>query len=209
MSPGELREYLGPIDVYLFDQLVKGRLAPGMRVLDAGCGGGRNLVYLLRHGFDVHGVDEDAGAIREVRALAAMLAPKLTRENFTATPIEAMLFAPASFDFVICNAVLHFARGEAHFGAMLSAMSRVLKPGGIFFARLMSTHGVEHLIEPLGDRLYHLPDGGSPVFLVDEPMLSSLTRIIFDGELLDPIKSTIVHSHRTMTTWVLVKGYLP
>jgi tellurite methyltransferase len=44
----DLQEQFGPIDIYLFDQLLKGSIQPGMRVLDAGCGSGRNLVYLLR-----------------------------------------------------------------------------------------------------------------------------------------------------------------
>ena len=40
-----LQDEFGNIDIYLFDQLLRARLRPGMRVLDAGCGGGRNLVY--------------------------------------------------------------------------------------------------------------------------------------------------------------------
>ena len=70
-----LQEQFGPIDIYLFDQLLRGRIQPGMRVLDAGCGSGRNLVYLLRERYEVFGVDSDARAIAEVRRLAAALAP--------------------------------------------------------------------------------------------------------------------------------------
>ncbi|HLL48518.1 MAG TPA: methyltransferase domain-containing protein [Longimicrobiaceae bacterium] len=62
-SPAELRAWLGDIDVYLFDQLLKGRLATGMRVLDAGCGRGRNLAYLLRAGFQVCAVDQAPDAV--------------------------------------------------------------------------------------------------------------------------------------------------
>ena len=43
-----LQDEFGSIDIYVFDQLLRGRITPGMRVFDAGCGGGRNLVYLLR-----------------------------------------------------------------------------------------------------------------------------------------------------------------
>jgi hypothetical protein len=52
-----LRREFGDIDIYLFDQLHRGNITIGMRVLDAGFGHGRNLVYLLRQGFDVSGVD--------------------------------------------------------------------------------------------------------------------------------------------------------
>ena len=55
----DLLEQFGQIDIYLFDQLLRGRIALGMRVLDAGCGAGRNLVYFLREGYEVFGVDLD------------------------------------------------------------------------------------------------------------------------------------------------------
>ena len=201
-SPLSLQEQFGSIDVYVFDQILRGRLREGMRVLDAGCGGGRNLVYLLREGFDVWGVDQDAGAVGEVRALAAQLAPGLPAENFVQAPAEQMPLGDAQFDFIICNALLHFARDRGHFAAMLHELARVLRPGGIFFARLMSTVGIESLVRPLGEGRFALP-GGQSVFLVDEPMLLEATAKPFHGRLLDPLKSTVVHGQRTMTTWVL------
>ena len=79
---GDLHEQFGAIDIYLFDQLLRARIAPGMRVLDAGCGGGRNLVYLLREGYEVFAADSDPRAIAQVRQLAAGLAPRLPAENF-------------------------------------------------------------------------------------------------------------------------------
>lgn len=200
----DIQSLYGNIDVYLFDQLLKGRLQPGMAVLDAGCGGGRNLVYLMRAGFNVHGVDSDPTAIEQVRSLAASLAPQLPAENFAVAPAESLPHSDAQFDFVICNALLHFARDEDHFHAMVGELARVLKPAGIFFARLMSTHGVETIVQPLGGRRYRLP-GGQPVFLVDEELIMNLTRDVFHGRLIDPLKSTLVHNQRTMTTWVLMR----
>src|ERR1700735_222042 len=104
-----LQEQFGPIDIYLFDQLLKGRISPGMRVLDAGCGSGRNVVYLLREGYEVYGADSDARSIENVRALARMLAPALASTNFRVEPIERMSFSDAWAEVVISNAILHFA----------------------------------------------------------------------------------------------------
>ncbi len=73
----DLQEWFGGIDIYLFDQLLKGRLTSSTRLLDAGCGGGRNLIYFLRTGYDVYGVDESSRSIAQVRGLAASLAPHL------------------------------------------------------------------------------------------------------------------------------------
>ena len=197
-----LQDEFGHIDIYVFDQLLRGRIAPGMRVFDAGCGGGRNLVYLLRGGYDVAGNDADAGAIAEVRTLAETLSPGRVHD-FRVEPIERTSFADVSFDVVIASAVLHFARDESHFETMLRQMWRVLKPGGTFFARLASTIGIEQDVVSLGNGRYRLPDG-SDRFLVDAAAIESWTAAL-GATLLDPIKTTVVHDQRSMTTWVAKK----
>lgn len=199
-----LHDLLGDIDIYLLDQLLKGRIAPGMAVLDAGCGGGRNLVYLLREGYEVCGVDGNPEAVRQVRHLAAELAPALPRESFQVADLEAIPFPDGRFDVVLCSAVLHFARDEAHFDRMLDEMWRVLRPGGLFFARLASTIGLEGRVRPLGGRWFLVPDG-SERFLVDAEMLRAATDRL-GGIWLDPLKTTLVEDLRSMSTWVLRKG---
>ena len=195
-----LREQFGDIDIYLFDQLLRGRISPGMRVLDAGCGGGRNLVFLMRERFDVWGVDESDAAIAQVRQLAARLAPALGTDRFHVGPVESMPHADASMDAVISSAVLHFARDEAHWLAMVHEMWRVLAPGGILFARLATSVGQPDLL-PLGSGRYRLPDG-SARYLVDHARLIEVTRAL-GGELLDPVRSSVVEGLRSMGTWVV------
>ena len=199
----DLQEWFGGLDIYLFDQLLKGRIVPGMRVLDAGCGAGRNLVYLLRSGFEVRGVDESIAAIAQTRRLAAMLAPHLVADKFRVESVERMSFADESFDVVLSSAVLHFARDETHWQAMIGEMWRVLKPGGIFFARLASSIGMEDKVRLISGRRYDLPDG-SQRFLVDEEMLIKVSAAL-KGEFIEPIKTTLVQHQRAMTTWCLRK----
>ena len=201
IGPDALRAWFGDIDVYLFDQLLKGRLRPGMAVLDAGCGGGRNLVYLLRAGFRVSAADVDAAAVRRVRAMAASLAPELPDDAFRCEAVEALTFAEASFDAVILSAVLHFARDEAQWTAMVERAWHVLRPGGLFFARLASTAGIEDAVVSLGNRRFTLPDG-SERFLVDEAMLARMDARL-GATRVDPLRTTLVHGQRSMTTWVL------
>jgi tellurite methyltransferase len=196
-----LRDQLGDIDIYLFDQLLKQRLAPGTSVLDAGCGGGRNLIYFLRNGYPVFGVDENPRAVSQVRELAAQLAPNLPAENFQVASLAEIPFPDRRFDAVICSAVLHFARDEEQFDRMLAEMWRVLRPGGLFFARLASTIGIENLVRNLGGRHYWLPDG-SERFLADEPMLLRAAERL-GATWIEPLKTTIVQNQRAMTTWVL------
>jgi len=199
----DLKDQFGEIDIYLFDQLLRKRVTAGMRVFDAGCGFGRNLVYLLREGFEVFGVDSDPRALEATRHLAASIAPTLPVDNFRVETIEAMSFPDAFAGFVISSAVLHFARDDDHFRAMLHGTWRVLKPGGLLFCRLASSIGMENQVQRIAGRRFRLPDG-SERYLVDEALLLELTGQL-GGQLADPLKTTVVQNQRSMTTWVVRK----
>jgi SAM-dependent methyltransferase len=201
-----LQEQFGQIDIYLFDQLLRGRIVPGMRVFDAGCGSGRNLVYFLKEGYDVFGVDSDPSAVELTRRLAASRAPALPAGNFRVEAIEEMAFADAFADIVLSSAVLHFARSDEHFRAMLRGTWRVLKPGGLLFCRLASSIGMENQVQRVAGRRFLLPDG-SERYLVDEALLLALTTEL-GGQLADPLKTTIVQNQRCMTTWIVRKNVL-
>jgi tellurite methyltransferase len=196
-----VREQFGDIDIYLFDQILKERFNPKSKILDAGCGGGRNIVWFLRNNFDVFGIDQNENAVEYCRRLAQELAPNVSSENFQISPVEKIPFADNSFDLVISSAVLHFARDENHFYQMFDEMWRVLKPNGILFARLASDIGIEHLVQLIEGRRYLLPDS-SERFLVNEKMLIDKTEAV-NGVLLEPIKTTNVQNLRCMTTWIL------
>jgi tellurite methyltransferase len=199
-----LGQQFGDIDIYVFDQLLRGRITPGMTVLDCGCGGGRNLVYLLQNGFNVLGIDREAGAINAVRALAAKVAPHTPAQNFRVESVQSMSFADASVDVVISNAVLHFAEDERQFRLMVNEMWRVLRPGGLLFCRTASTIGMAGRFERISDRVFVLLDGATR-FLADAELLMEMTAQ-FCAELVDPLKTTVVHEQRCMTTWVVRKG---
>ncbi len=201
MTP-DLQQQFGRIDIYVFDQILRGNIAPGMRVLDAGCGDGRNLIYLMREGCELYGVDQHPEAVGEVRRLASALAPSLPAENFRLEAIERMSFTNDFADVVICSSVLHFVRGEAHFHAMIAELWRVLRPGGMLFCRLGSRIGMD--FERVTGNIYRIGDG-SEWFLVDESMLMELTSSL-GATLVDPLKTTIVQGHRCMTTWVIRKS---
>jgi len=201
-----LQEQFGPIDIYLFDQLLKGRITPGMRILDAGCGFGRNLVYFLRQGYEVCGADRDAAAVESVRSLAHRIAPDLPASNFRVESVERMSFDDACADVVVSSAVLHFADDDAQFESMVRGSWRVLKPGGLFFCRLASTIGMERQVQPVRGRRFRLPDG-SERYLVDAELLDSLAERL-GGEPAEPLKTTVVQNQRAMTTWVLRKKQL-
>jgi tellurite methyltransferase len=196
-----VEEQFGQIDIYVFDQILRGNIAAGMRVIDAGCGYGRNLVHLLREGCEVLTIDADSAGVDHVRRLSAALMTGLPEENFQVGLIEKMPFPDGFADVVICNAVLHFARDDMHFRAMLTELWRVLRPGGMLFCRLGSRIGMD--FERVRSGIYSIGDG-SEWFMVDEEMLLQLTEDL-NAVLVDPLKTTIVQDLRCMTTWVLRK----
>jgi SAM-dependent methyltransferase len=196
-----LQDQFGQIDIYVFDQILRGNIEPGMTVVDAGCGYGRNLVHLLRSGCPVFALDQDPQAVDHVRRLSESLQTGLPAKNFQTGSIENLPFPNAIADVVLCNAVLHFARDDRHFRAMLAELWRVLKPGGMLFCRLGSRIGMD--FQRLRGNIFLIPDG-SEWFLVDEPMLLSLTEEL-NAVQVDPLKTTIVQDYRCMTTWVLRK----
>ncbi len=200
-APNSLQDQFGQIDIYVFDQILRGNITAPMRILDAGCGFGRNLVYLLREGCEIFAVDANREAVAHVRALAAELAPDLPAANFQVSPIEEMDLPSDFADVVLCNSVLHFARDDNHFLAMLAELWRVLRPGGLFFCRLGSRIGMN--FRRLRGNIYQMGDG-SEWFLVDEATLLRLTEQK-NAVLVDPLKTTVVQDHRCMTTWVLRK----
>jgi 2-polyprenyl-3-methyl-5-hydroxy-6-metoxy-1,4-benzoquinol methylase len=192
-----LQEQFNNIDIYLFDQILRGNIHPGMRILDAGCGPGRNLVYLHREGYEIFASDQDPAAIERTRSLLL----NLPANNLRLEAIENISYPDAAFDLILCSAVLHFSRDDAHFHAMLKNLWRMLKPNGIFFCRLASTIGMPH--QHLTGHRYLAPDGVER-FSVDEEMLMQLTAKL-NAQLVDPIKTTVVQNQRCMTTWVLRK----
>jgi SAM-dependent methyltransferase len=200
MTPN-IQELFGEIDIYVFDQILRGNIAPGMRILDAGCGYGRNLVYLLRERAEIFAIDANPSGVEHVRDLSSSLNTGLPDENFQVSRVEKMPFVNEFADVVICSSVLHFARSEEQFQSMVTELWRVLRPGGLLFCRLASRIGMD--FHPLGNGLYAMP-GGQTWYLVDEQKLMVLTQSM-KALLVDRLKTTIVQNHRCMTTWVLRK----
>ena len=198
----DLRSQFGDIDIYLFDQILKGRFDARLRVLDAGTGDGRNLIYFLRRGFACFGIDREEAAIGRVRSLAATLAPQLPPGNFQAGELDALPWSDHSMDVVICSAVLHFASDAA----ALRPHDRGDVAGacpGRHVLRAARVHDRARRLVGAAGRRVRLPDG-TERFVVDEAMLRGWSERL-GGAWLDPIKTTNVEQQRCMTTWCLRK----
>lgn len=190
---------LGNTDIYLLDQIIKGRYVPADIILDAGAGGGRNLHWFVQQGFQVFGTDRDPAALESLRQNY----PDLQENQFLLAPLESLPFQEERFNHIICSAVLHFADNQEHFEQMFREMVRVLKPGGSIFIRVATVVGLEEKMIPLGQGRFHLPDG-SDRFLLTRPLLDKVMRE--NGlRFLEPFKTVLVDDLRSMAVLVLEK----
>lgn len=205
MTYQQLNQELGNIDIYLLDAILKGRFSPGMRLLDAGCGEGRNLHWFIKNNYDAWGCDQNPGAVRMLQYVTRSLNPRFDKNRFITVPIEDLPYPDGMFDAVICSAVLHFAENPVHFQKMWEQLYRVLKPGGLLFIRMASSFGLEDTLEKSGgEGKYLLPDG-SLRFLLTQHLLNKVLAD-YPCQFVEPVKSVLVQDARSMTTLVLEKA---
>ena len=198
MNLQTLSNNISGVDIYILDQILKERYHPGELILDAGCGSGRNLKWFYNADIKVFGVDTESDTLNKCKELY----PE-QKENFILSSVAKIPFDGAYFNHVICNAVLHFANDELHFFEMLHELIRVLKPNGSLFIRIASNFGIENDVVYLSNGTYKLPDG-STRFLLTEDLLHKITSLQSIITVED-VKTTIVHTKRSMTTLVFVK----
>jgi tellurite methyltransferase len=199
MPGGELNHIINT-DIYLIDQILKGRYNSGGKLLDAGCGGGRNISwFVMQPNFDIYAIDTDQSAIHHLLRVY----PSLREDQLYCTPVQSLPFPGSFFHHIICSTVLHFAGNKEDFLQMFSELNRVLKPGGSLFIRAASDIGIENRILPLGGGRFSLPDG-TDRFLLTKLLIEQLLNT-FPMILAEPVKTTNVQDLRCMTTLVMVK----
>ena len=196
MQPDSLKNLLQNIDIYLLDQILKGRITPYMHILDAGCGSGRNSKYLLNQGFNLIGIDVSSEKIKNLQHIFGS-------DTFQVGTIENLNFSDKSFQYIICNAVLHFADNTEVFYKMFSELFRVLDKNGTLFIRMTSNIGIENSVSEIEKGVYKIPDG-SKRFLLTKKLLQKLEKD-FHFTYVEPIKTVNVNDLRCMTTLILKK----
>lgn len=202
-SISELNHLLGNIDIYLLDQILKARFDQGFKILDAGCGEGRNLIYFVRNGYKVWGIDKNSDAIQMLKYLIKSINKEYPLDRFISGKIDSMPYLNHEFDAIISSAVFHFAENKSHFFSMLGETVRVLKPGGILFIRMATDVGMEDQIKPMGDGKFIMPDD-SIRYLLTKQQLQEVVNT-FEMEFIEPFKTVIVDNKRCMSTIVLKK----
>lgn len=203
MEITDLNRLLGNVDIYLLDQILKGRFTKEMRMLDAGCGEGRNTVYFINQGYQIFGIDPNELAIQYCRYQAKSLNPEYDVHRFQVGRLEEIPFHAGAFDVVICSAVLHFAESVDNFWQMIGEIRRVLKPGGVFWFRMCTGFGgILEQSESLGNGKYLLPDG-TERFVLNREQMKEIEQKGF--RFLEAPKTVLVLEQREMGIFLLEK----
>lgn len=203
MNPKDLNKLLGNIDIYLLDQILKERFSKDMRILDAGCGEGRNAIYFLNEGYRIFGIDQEELGVQYLKYLAKTINPNYDLDRFQIAKLEEIPFHDGAFDAIICSAVFHFAQSEKHFFQMLNELLRVLKLGGIFWFRTCTGFGgILEQGQPIGKGRFLLPDG-SERFVITREILQQIEELGL--KFLEEPKTVLVLDQREMGIFLMEK----
>lgn len=191
-----LVKHLHGIDIYLLDQLMKGRISDSSKILDAGCGTGRNSLALERFGCkEITAIDSNETAIDNLGQLSSNISISLSNiEEFT---------TEEKFDFIICNAVLHFAESHNHFHAMIHSLCNCMHSDTILFIRMTSNFAISSTFQVDENGVANLGDG-SQRYLLDNTRIDELKSKHY-LKLIEPLKTVNVDNLRCMSTLILQK----
>jgi len=137
-----LNSALGNADLILIDQILKNRFHKQMKILDAGCGEGRNMVYFIKNDFRIYGIDANVDAIRLAKLYCRSLNNTFEVENIQNFAIEQNPFPDHFFDAIICLNVLHSAKNQNDFFLWFEQLFRMLHSRGFLLLSLQSQIGV-------------------------------------------------------------------
>lgn len=120
-----------------FDKLYA-TFAGCQKILDVGCGTGRDCAYFLSRGKDIYGVDASPAMLEMAKQNFAKAGLDPNHRLSEAALPDLGIFGDASFDGLLCNAVLMHLPEEWLFDAVYS-LKRVLRPGGILLFTITET----------------------------------------------------------------------
>ena len=198
-----INEQFGNSDLFLIDQILKRRFTEGSRILDAGCGEGRNLTYFFRHDFDTFGIDKNLSALRLLMYSAPKLSKNFKPEHFIHGDILTNPFEEKFFDTILCLSVLHFSESRVHFLELVGRLVRVLKVYGMLMISMNSGYHPEGNLLPAGQGKYRLP-GGEIRYLLDGHIINELSDN-FPLKLIDPVRTLTIHGQESLTYLTLLK----
>ncbi len=206
MNPPNLPEenynnVFGDIDLELLDLILKGYFSNVKRLLDVGCGDGRNLIYFLQKEFEIYAIDQDKSCVELVRYMVRNF--ERDPERIIHAAILDRTFSKNFFDAVLCSRVLHFSESEQSFLRSWYKMHEILKPGGLLYVSSDTMIGFERNVRRIDSEKWQFSDG-SVRFLVSNELLQKMD-IEKHFEWIAPMKTIHYGDHHAQVVFCLKK----
>jgi SAM-dependent methyltransferase len=159
------------------------------RLLDIGCGAGRNAVPLARAGWDVFGTDLSLAMVTTAAARVAA-ADVAGRARVLLAPMDVLPFQSASFDFIVAHGIWNLARSGDEFRRAVVEAARVARPGGALFLFTFSRHTLADEAEPVpGESFVFTQFSGQPqCFLTEDQIVNELGAHGFAPDARRPLR---------------------
>ena len=154
------------------------RSSAPLRVLDIGCGAGRNAVPLARAGAYVLGTDLSWPMLR---AAAHRDADRL---HLALAPMQALPVRDHCIDLVVAHGIWNLARSDREFRQAIAEAARVARRGAALFVFTFSRHTLPPEAEPaVGQALTFTQFSGHPqIFVTAEQLAGELGAAGFDPD---------------------------
>lgn len=162
---------------------------PSARLVDIGCGAGRNAMPLARLGWHVTGTDLSSAML--AAAAARLRADAVSgRCALVLAGMEALPFAAGSFDFVVAHGIWNLARSGRQFRHAVLEAARVARPGAPLFVFTFSRHTLAPAAEPIaGESFVYTQFSGEPqVFLTAEQLVAEMAGAGFVADPAYPLR---------------------
>jgi SAM-dependent methyltransferase len=175
-APGTVAGFAdSPPNETLLHFAARERARGGRRVLDVGCGAGRNLVPLARDGWSVIGVDLS-------RPMLDAAAERVVAEGLGHTtglalaPMHALPLADRSVDLIVAHGIWNLAKSGEEFRGAVREAARVARPGAALFVFTFSRRTLPPDAAPVeGESFVFTGFSGQPqCFLTEAQLVAEL-----------------------------------
>jgi ubiquinone/menaquinone biosynthesis C-methylase UbiE len=157
----------------------------GARLLDIGCGAGRNAVPLAQGGWRVFGTDSSQPMLVAAAAREGGRSLLVANAEMAALPVR-----DTSVDFIVAHGIWNLARSGSEFRTAVGEAARVAKPGAALFLFTFSRHTLPAEVAPVaGETFVFTQFSGAPqCFLTERQLMDEMHAAGFEPDPALPLR---------------------
>lgn len=170
-----------PPNLTLMQVSARERERGGRRLLDIGCGAGRNAIPLAEAGWEVVGTDY---SLPMVEAAAARAQEANLNARFILAPMESLPFQDESFDLIVAHGIWNLAESTAQFRQAVREAARLAAPDAGLFVFTFSRNTISAEAEPVEGEEFVFTEfsGQRQTFLTEDQLIRELAAAGFERD---------------------------